>query len=93
MSLFTPPNVGQPEEQQQAPQFEPQWDENYVRNILKSYSKNPTAYSDADTEMLKQHASYYNIPMYEGEFDLLDAFKQAGAGFFEGFTTLNSFGN
>ena len=91
MSLFTSPTVGQPEEQQQAQQqqFQPQWDEKTLRRLIKEYEKNPTHYPVELKESIKQHAAYYNMPMYEGEFDLLDAFKHAGAGFFEGFTTFN----
>ena len=90
MSLFTPPTVGQPEEQQQAQQqFQPRWDEKSVRQLIKEFDKNPTHYPEELKESLKHHAAYYNIPMYEGEFDLLGALKHAGAGFFEGFTTLN----
>ena len=91
MALFTSPTVGQPEEQQQAQQqqFQPQWDEKTLRRLIKEYEKNPTHYPVELKESIKQHAAYYNMPMYEGEFDLLDAFKHAGEGFFEGFTTFN----
>ena len=89
MSFFTPVDVGQPEEQQQAQQFQPTWDESSTREMIKSYKKNPDWVDPYTQESIRQHSSYYNIPFYEGEFDLLDAFKQAGAGFFEGFTTFN----
>ena len=88
MSLFTPPNVGQPEEQQQV-QFQPLWDEASLRELIKSYKKNPEFTDDTTKELIKQHSAYYNVPFYEGEFDLISAFSHAGAGFFEGFTTLN----
>ena len=89
MSLFTPVDVGQPEEQKQAQQFQPIWDESSTKEMIKSYKKNSDFADPRTKDVIRQHSAYYNIPFYEGEFDLIDAFKQAGAGFFEGFTTFN----
>ena len=69
--------------------FNPVMDAKALRNAIKKYKAHPDWYSEEDKENLRQHAAYYNIPFYEGEFDLIDAIKQAGAGFFEGFTTFN----
>ena len=94
MSLFTPYNVGppQPEEQTasgQEQQFQPTWDNTQTRDAIKKYSNSPEFFTSSDLNNIRQHAAHHNLPFYEGEFDLVDAFKQAGAGFFEGFTTLN----
>ena len=88
MSLFTPTNVGQRVEGEQQPQFQPKWTEAQTRQYIKSLGQ--SSYHDENYKnIVRQHAAYYNIPFYEGEFDLLDALKHAGAGFFEGFTTFN----
>ena len=93
MSLFTPYDVGQPTQEEQTAvgqnQFQPSWDESRTRDAIKGYNRDSAFYTETDLNNIRQHASYYNVPFYEGEFDLIDAFKQAGAGFFEGFTTLN----
>ena len=94
MSLFTPFNVAQPTQEEQTNQgvqgqFQPIWDEQTTRDRIKHYDSNQAFYTDSDKENIKQHSAHYNVPFYEGEFDLLDALKQAGAGFFEGFTTFN----
>ena len=90
MAVFSSPTMRQPEGQSQVQQqFQPRWDEKTLRSLLKEYHQNPAHYPAELKEQLQEHASYYNVPMYEGEFDLIDAFKHAGAGFFEGFTTLN----
>ena len=86
MSLFTPENIGQPMEQPAQPTFQPQLSEKQTRELLKTIRTNQFL-SEERKESLRQHASYYNIPFYEGEFDIVDALKHAGAGFFEGFTT------
>ena len=86
MSLFTPENIGQPMAQPAQPTFQPQLSEKQTRELLKTIRTNQFL-SEERKESLRQHASYYNIPFYEGEFDIVDALKHAGAGFFEGFTT------
>ena len=78
---------------QQAPQqqvaqeqpWQPSYTKDQTRIFLKDYKNNPSNYN---IEILRNHAGYYNIPFYEGEFGILDAVKQAAGGFFEGFTTL-----
>ena len=89
MSLFTSENPGASRElTQPQEQFQPTWDENTTRQLIKQYKNTPGLYGDR-LEGIRQHAHYYNVPFYEGEFDLVDAIKQAGAGFVEGFTTLS----
>jgi len=94
MSLFTPFSVGQPSQEEQSrgasqQEFQPTWDVKTTRERINHYNSNQDFYTESDKESIRQHAAYHNVPFYEGEFDLIDAFKQAGAGFFEGFTTLN----
>ena len=93
MPFFTPTNVGKPTQEERMgqgeQQFQPTWDEQTTRQRVKEYGGNEAFYTETDRNRLRQHSSYYGLPFYEGEFDLLDAFKQAGAGFFEGFTTFN----
>jgi len=94
MSLFTPYNVGQPQPEEQTAvgqeqQFQPTWDNTQTRDAIKQYNSSPEFFTSSDLNNIRQHAAHHNLPFYEGEFDLVDAFKQAGAGFFEGFTTLN----
>ena len=72
----------------QEQQFQPKWDENTLRTILKSHEQTPQAYSEEYKQLIRQHAAHYNVPFYEGEFEILDAIKEAGTGFVEGFTTL-----
>ena len=77
-----------PEQQQQQP-FIPQLDEATTRTYISQYQQNPAIYDENHLNSLRNHAYHYNIPFYEGEFSIFEAIKQAGAGFVEGFTTLN----
>jgi len=77
---------------QQAPEqptFQPAWDEHTTRYYTDNYRHNPKLYSEEQLNQIRQHASHYSVPFYEGEFSVVEAIKQAGAGFFEGFTTLS----
>ena len=88
MALETSMNPGQPNpEERQQEQFQPSWDEDTTRNLIKQYKNAPSLYGE-QLDAIRQHAHYHNVPFYEGEFDILDAIKHAGAGFVEGFTTL-----
>ena len=95
MSLYTPYNVAEPKpEEQQAiannqQQFQPIWDEKQTRDQINNQRKYAHHYTENDNKQIQEHAAYYGLPFYEGEFNLIDALKQAGAGFFEGFTTFN----
>ena len=73
----------------QEQQFQPKWDKETLRTIIKSHEATPQGYSEEYKELIRQHAAYYNLPFYEGEFEILDAIKEAGTGFVEGFTTLH----
>ena len=88
MALQTSLNPGQPNPEEQQEQFQPSWDEDTTRNLIKQYKNSPSLYQE-QLEAIRNHAHYHNVPFYEGEFDILEAIQQAGAGFVEGFTTLH----
>ena len=69
-------------------QFQPIYDSEKTRNLIKYYRGNEHEFSEEDLDKLRNHAYHYNLPFYEGDFSILDAIKQAGGGFIEGFTTL-----
>ena len=69
-------------------QWQPTLNEQQTRQLINAYNTNPKGYTP-HLERIRNHASYHNVPFYEGEFSLLEALKQAGAGFIEGFTTFN----
>ena len=71
--------------QQEQPQWQPSLTEEQTRSLVSTYRSSPQTHN---VELVRNHANYYNIPFYEGEFGILDAVKQAAGGFFEGFTTL-----
>ena len=71
-------------------EFQPQWDEKTLRQLIKRYDQNPSSFPEHYKNSLRQHASYHNVPFYEGEFEIADALKDFGAGFLEGFTTIHT---
>ena len=73
---------------QQQIQFQPRLSSIQTRQVIDGYKRNPSRYNEELLEDLRQHAYYHNIPFYEGDFSIIDAVKQAGGGFIEGFTTL-----
>jgi len=56
---------------------------------LKVYRDYPSRYSQPEIDEIKQHADYYGMPIYDGDFSIVEAIKQAGAGIVEGFSTAN----
>ena len=70
-------------------EFRPQWDKKTLRGVIERYKQNPKAYPEHFIQNIQQHASYHNVPFYEGEFSISDALTDFGAGFMEGFTTLH----
>ena len=72
MALQTSLNPGQPTLEEQQEQFQPTWDENTTRNLIKQYKTSPSLHQDK-IDAIRQHAHYHNVPFYEGEFDILDA--------------------
>ena len=75
----------QQQPQQQQEQWTPRFDSSQTRKLVKAYKSNPNI---VPIEELRQHASYHNVPFYEGDFSLYDSIKQLAGGFAEGFTTL-----
>jgi len=69
--------------------WQPQWDENYTKQQINKYKDFEHLLRPEQQEQIQQHAEAYGIPYYTGDFSLLQAIGQAGAGFVEGFTTLN----
>ena len=69
--------------------WQPQWDEQTTRRNLKRYEGQSHRLTEEQNKELQHHAEAYGIPHYTGDFSLLDAIGQAGAGFIEGFTTVN----
>ena len=71
------------------PDFQPEMDMEQTRSTLDYLKKNPFQFTDEQKQKLEQHASYYQLPFYDGEFNVGEAIWQAVGGFVEGFTTLN----
>ena len=69
--------------------WEPSYNENQIRLKLDRYKGRTHLLSEEEQKELEYHAQAYNLPMHTGDFSILDAIGQAGAGFVEGFTTLN----
>ena len=72
---------------QQEQSFQPQLSKEQTRNLIEAYQSNPSGLNNR-LDSIRQHAQYHNVPFYEGEFSVLEAIQQAGAGLVEGFTTL-----
>ena len=69
--------------------WEPSLSASQTRNHLEHYKGRSQFLSDEKLQSLEMHAQHYNLPYYPGDFSILEAIKQAGAGFVEGFTTAN----
>ena len=80
-----------PMEQQGAdvPEFQPEMDQAQTRSTLDYLKKNPFQFTPEQKEKLENHANYYQLPYYDGEFNVGEALWQAVGGFVEGFTTLS----
>ena len=72
-------------------EFRPMWNEETLRGVIKRYDSNPAGHPEKLKQLIAQHAQYYNVPFYEGDFSIGDAISDLGRGFAEGFTTLNLF--
>ena len=73
----------------EASEFTPSLSKEQTRNYIKSHEINPRKFDEQALESLRMHSQYHNVPFYEGDFSIFESVKQAGAGFIEGFTTLN----
>tara|TARA_Y100001963_G_scaffold11200_1_gene14228 strand:+ start:3255 stop:12407 length:9153 start_codon:yes stop_codon:yes gene_type:complete len=65
-------------------EFQPRWNEQQVRTLTKNYD--PKRTPENVKNMIAQHAQHYNLPFYEGDFEISEAIVEAGKGFAEGFT-------
>ena len=45
-------------------EFQPRWDEQTVRSVVENYDAKTTP--ENVKNVIAQHASYYNVPFYEG---------------------------
>jgi len=74
-------------------QFKPSLTPQQVTNYRRLYDQQPDKFDDQTLEALEQHAEYYKLPFAENQESFLgktgEVMKQAGAGFFSGFTTFN----
>jgi hypothetical protein len=71
------------------PAFAPLFDVSQTQQLINQYNVSPTMFSPEELEKIKKHAYYHQVPMYEGEFTVGEAFKQFAQGVFSGFTTFN----
>jgi len=82
--------MAQAQQQVEQPQeFTPKFNRQQTRQYINLYGKAPNRFNPEFLNSVRQHAQYHNVPFYEGDFSILESIKQAGAGFIEGFTTLN----
>jgi len=70
--------------------WQPRFTEEQTRSYLEQYKGRAHLLTEEQQGELQAHAEAYQVPFYTGDFSLLDAVKQAGYGFFQGFTTLRS---
>ena len=73
--------VQQPAEQTQ--EFIPKFNREQTRKYIKLYDKVPSRFNSEFVDSVRQHAQHYQVPFYEGDFSILEAVKQAGAGLVE----------
>lgn len=74
---------------QQQQQWEPSYTQEQLSLLIKKYDQVPSTFKQEEIDTIKQHAEYYGMSFYDGDFSVLEAVKQAGAGFVEGFTTMS----
>ena len=74
--------------------FRPSLSPQQVKDYRRLYDQQPDKFNDQTVEALKQHAEYYKLPFAESDYSFAGKIKgimgQAGAGFWEGFTTLRT---
>ena len=74
--------------------FRPSLSPQQVKDYTRLYDRQPDRIDDQTLEALQQHAEYYKIPFAETDYSFAgkvgDVMKQAGQGFFEGFTTFRT---
>ena len=71
--------------------FRPSLSPQQVKDYKRLYDQQPDKFNDQTLEALQQHAEYYKLPFAESNESFRgkvgSVMKQAGQGFFEGFTT------
>ena len=74
--------------------FRPSLSPQQVRDYKRLYDQQPDKFNDQTLEALQQHAEYYKLPFAESNESFMgkvgSVMKQAGQGFFEGFTTFKT---
>ena len=74
--------------------FQPSLSPQQVKDYKRLYDQQPDRFDDQTVEALQQHAEYYKLPFAESDSSFAGKvggiMKQAGQGFFEGFTTFRT---
>ena len=74
--------------------FRPSLSPQQVKDYRRLYDQQPDKFNDQTIEALKHHAEYYKLPFAESDNAFAgkvgSVMKQAGKGFFEGFTTFQT---
>ena len=74
-------------------QFNPTYNPELTKRLIKQYYSKPATFSEDLVTQLEQHANHYSLPFNRNaedeEFKILDTVKQVGTGFLSGFTTLD----
>ena len=74
--------------------FRPSLSPQQVKDYKRLYDQQPDKFNDQTLEALQQHAEYYKLPFAESNESFMgkvgSVMKQAGQGFFEGFTTFKT---
>ena len=85
--------LAQPEPQQ-THEFNPKFSPDFVRQATESYYQSPENFKPDFLDDLKKHAEHYKIDFKTDptadDFGVASMVKQAGSGFIEGFTTLQT---
>ena len=83
-----PPEQPQGDKAATSQDFQPTIDKSQLKNIISSYKQNRNMFKPEQVDKIRKHAIYYNVPFYEGDFNVSEALSQFAGGFLEGFTTL-----
>ena len=74
--------------------FRPSLSPQQVKDYRRLYEQQPDRFDDQTIQALEQHAEYYKLPFAESSESfggkVGEVMKQAGQGFFEGFTTFRT---
>ena len=67
-------------------QFQPLWTKEQLKQFTTMYEGRGHLLSPEHKQKIEQHSSYYNVPFYEGEGDIMSSIHKFGQGFLEGFS-------